>query len=57
MRACAATADQLDSGVITAASGPHRSLMLSLAVRGLAFGSVEELVADGAQLWVGIGDG
>jgi NAD(P)-dependent dehydrogenase (short-subunit alcohol dehydrogenase family) len=26
--------------------------MLSLAVRGLAFGLVEELVADGAQLWV-----
>jgi hypothetical protein len=57
VRACAATADQLDRRVITAASRPHRSLMLSLAVRGLAFGLVEELVADGAQLWVGIGDG
>jgi len=57
VRASAATADQLDRGVITAASGPHRSLMLGLAVSGLAFGLVEELVADGAQLWVGIGDG
>ena len=56
MRACAATADQLDSGVITAASGPHRSLMLSLAVSRLVVGLVEELVADGAQSWVGVGD-
>jgi hypothetical protein len=57
VRACAATADQLERGVTVAICGPHRSRMLSLAVSGLAFGLVEELVADGAQLWVGISDG
>ena len=56
MRACAATADQLARGVTVAICGTHPSRMLSLAVSGLAFGLVEELVADGAQLWVGIGN-
>jgi hypothetical protein len=57
VRACAATADQLERGVTAAICRQHRSRMLSLAVSGLAFGLVEKLVADGAQLWVGISDG
>jgi hypothetical protein len=57
VRACAATADQLDRGVITAVFGPYPSQMPGLAVGGWALGLVAELVADGAQLWVGVGDG
>jgi hypothetical protein len=47
VRTCAATAEQLDRGVVVAVCGLQPSRMLSLAVSGSAFGLVEELVADG----------
>lgn len=57
MRACAATADQLDRGVAFAVSRPPPWRMFGLALSGRALVLVEELNADRAQLWVGVGNG
>ena len=57
MRAGAPTADQLDCSVAVAVGSLQPLRMLSLAVSGLAFGLVEERVADAAQVGVGISDG